>query len=238
MQRIHIDSRSRSSGSNESFEFAIPYTINIPEESMMVVDTVAIPNSFHTVTTDYNDRFYYTEFGINSDNETVQQWTIKQLPPGYYDVNSYAKALESALNLNRLAIDAYTVSFNSLSGSFQIRNNFVGTQDYMSVFTRELLLDPTKNQKFNFNADYSNLMDNCRELGMVDSRGNKFSVAGGFDQDKILTMLTAPVLQPHVNLFVKSPKYRYARNESRPWGFYDDSQAGGYASSQSWNRAR
>ena len=146
MQRIYIGSRSRSSGTNESFEFALPYTIHIPEESMMVVDVVAIPNSFYTVTKNYNDRFYYTEFGLNNDNQSVQQWTIKQIPEGYYDANSYAMAIEAALNMDRLAFSVYTVTLNILKGAFEIHNNFSGSQDYLSVFTRELLLDSTKNR--------------------------------------------------------------------------------------------
>ena len=55
MQRIYVDSMSRVSGSNEYVEFALPYNIYIPEESMMVVDTVCVPNSMYTVSEHVND---------------------------------------------------------------------------------------------------------------------------------------------------------------------------------------
>ena len=184
---------------------------------MVVVDAVAIPNSFYTVTKHINDRFHYSEFG-QVDFIPVQQWTVKQIPEGYYDAISYAKAIEAALNLDRLASSAYTVTFNSLRGAFEIHNSFPGNQDYMSVLTRELLLDSTKNQDFGFDVDYSNLMDNCREMGMVHSKGNQFSVSGGYDQGNTLIMLTAPTLQPHVNLFIKSPNIGMPASNLGPGG--------------------
>ena len=61
MQKIYIDSRSRASGSNESFEFALPYSITIPEESLMIVDKVVIPNSFYTIEQGVNDNIYVQE---------------------------------------------------------------------------------------------------------------------------------------------------------------------------------
>ena len=64
----------------------------------------------------------------------------------YYDATTYAKAIEAALNFDRLAFSECTVTFSSLKGAFEIHNNFTGSQDYMSVFTRELLLDSTKNK--------------------------------------------------------------------------------------------
>ena len=42
-QRTYVDSRSRASGKNEQIEFALPYSIHIPDGSMMVVDNVCIP---------------------------------------------------------------------------------------------------------------------------------------------------------------------------------------------------
>ena len=60
-QKIYVDSRSRVSGSNEDFEFALPYSITIPEESAMVVDQVVIPNSFYSIEEDLKDQIYVFE---------------------------------------------------------------------------------------------------------------------------------------------------------------------------------
>ena len=43
-------SRSRVSGNNEDFEFALHNNIHIPEGSMMVVGTICIPNNMYTIT--------------------------------------------------------------------------------------------------------------------------------------------------------------------------------------------
>ena len=61
MQKMYIDSRSRVSGSNTDFEFALPYSITIPKESLMIVDKVVIPNSFYTIEQGVNDNIYVQE---------------------------------------------------------------------------------------------------------------------------------------------------------------------------------
>ena len=61
MQRIYVDSRSRVSGTNEDFEFALPYSIHIPEESSIAIDTICIPISMYTVSEHVNDCFYFND---------------------------------------------------------------------------------------------------------------------------------------------------------------------------------
>ena len=204
MQRIYVDSRSRVSGTNENFEFALPYSIHIPEESMMVVDSVCVPNSMYTISEE-NDNFYYNEFGINYLGQITSAWTIKQIPHGYYDVNSFAKAVELELNTGKLVTEEYTVSFNSFKGVLEISNPFSNQADYLTVFTRELLQDPIKNVDFQFpDTDYNNLRDCSRELGMLFAQDGKGFVSGGHDISKQMRLFSTPMLQPHVNLFLKS----------------------------------
>ena len=92
-----MDSRSRVSDTNENFEFALPHSITIPEESAMVVDQVVIPNSFYTITTGVNDVIYILEEDFSSG--TI--WCRAIIPPGYYEVMSLCAGIETALNLNR-----------------------------------------------------------------------------------------------------------------------------------------
>ena len=66
-RRLYVDSRDRAGGSNEYFEFALPHAINIERESVAVLDTVAIPNSFYTVTEDVDDRIYVQEWDFSQD---------------------------------------------------------------------------------------------------------------------------------------------------------------------------
>ena len=121
----------------------------------------------YTVSENVNGRLYYNEFGLDTNNQSVQAWTIKKIPPGYYEVNSYAKALEAALNLHKLVAGNYSVRFNSVKGVLEINNTFSRQHEYMTVYTRGLLQDPTKNIDFKFlDTYYNNLMDCCRATGM------------------------------------------------------------------------
>ena len=99
----------------------------------------------------------------------------------------------------------YTVTLNTLKGVFEISNPFSYHADYCTIFTRELLQDPISNADFSFpDTDYNNLMDICREIGMISAKGGKRSVGGGFDLQKAMLLFASPVLQPHINLFIKS----------------------------------
>ena len=97
MQKVYVDSRSRVSGSNTDFEFALPYSITIPEESAMVVDQVLIPNSFYTIEFDVNDVIYILEENFSSG----PIWRRAIIPPGYYEVLSLCAGIETAMNTNR-----------------------------------------------------------------------------------------------------------------------------------------
>lgn len=81
MQRIYVDSRSRVSGTDTDFEFALPMSIDIPVESEAVLDSIVIPNSIRTITEGVNDRLYYLEYGRDG-GIPVSQFTIKQISPG------------------------------------------------------------------------------------------------------------------------------------------------------------
>ena len=49
---------------------------------MMVVDTVCVPNSFHTIEAGRNNRSYYNEFGRTNVGEITQAYTVKIIPGG------------------------------------------------------------------------------------------------------------------------------------------------------------
>ena len=101
-QKLYVDSRSRVSGSNEDFEFALPYSITIPEESAMIVDQVVIPNSFYTVEEGVSDVIYVEEHNFSNS-----RWRRAKIPPGYYDVLSLCAGIETAMNLDRLVFSLH-----------------------------------------------------------------------------------------------------------------------------------
>ena len=94
-QKLYVDSRDRVSGTAEEFEYQLATTISVAEESIAVLDTVLIPNSWYTVSKGHNDRLYIRE-------QTAGEGTyrIATLAPGYYDVNSLATEIARALTQN------------------------------------------------------------------------------------------------------------------------------------------
>ena len=94
-QRLYIDSRDRVSGTAESFEYQLSTNVTVAEESIAVLDSVLIPNSWYTVTKDKNDGIY-----IREDSAGVGSYRAAILGPGYYDVNSLATEIARALTQN------------------------------------------------------------------------------------------------------------------------------------------
>ena len=135
---------------------------------MMVVDTVCIPNNFYTIEAGRCDHFYYHEFGLRKDSE----FWVRIIPEGYYDTNTLAKALQTAMNAEyKLVGEDYTVTFNTLKGVFEISNPFSYSSGQCTIYTREMLQGPSANVDFSFpNTDYNGLMDICREIGMVSAK--------------------------------------------------------------------
>ena len=81
------------------------------------------------------------------------------------------------------------------------KNTFPDPQDYFYIQTRELL--QTLDLPFP-GIDRSNLMDCCRELGMVYSKDGRGSTGGGFDLAKDIPLFYSPVMQEDFDLFIKS----------------------------------
>ena len=129
MQKLYVDSRSRVSGTNESFDYALPYSITILKESEMVVDQVVIPNSFYTVEKGVNDNIYVQE--ENFSPGTV--WRRAVIPPGYYDVLSLCAGIETAMNTGRLLFGTYTCVYDTRIGKYIITNPFTIPDEFCAI---------------------------------------------------------------------------------------------------------
>ena len=58
-QRIYVDSRDREiGGTPSSFDYQLANNVVVPEESIAVLDSVLIPNTWYTVEKLKNDRIY------------------------------------------------------------------------------------------------------------------------------------------------------------------------------------
>ena len=199
MQRLYIDSRDRAGGSNEDFEISLPHSINVERESVAVLDTVLIPNSFFTVTEDVDDRIY-----IKEDDFSGQRYRIAKVAPGYYhDLDSFARAVQEALNDGRLVLFEYSVTYEARSGRFRIWNQFKGEGENAIIWSRESLQrwPPTVGEEPLFpDFDRHDLKDAYRQLGVLYGSSPHTDRERGINS---MTMNQTPNLHTHNNLFIK-----------------------------------
>ena len=61
VRKLYIDTRYKldTHGSNTKFTIEFPQTIECPENTVMFVDEIVLPNTITTVQQDVNDRVYF-----------------------------------------------------------------------------------------------------------------------------------------------------------------------------------
>ena len=61
IRKIYIDTRFKRDqyGSNTNFEIELPQTVECPENTVMFVDELVLPNTITTIQTDVNDKLYF-----------------------------------------------------------------------------------------------------------------------------------------------------------------------------------
>ena len=58
-RKLMIDSRFRTTGTTSDFTFDLPEVVSLPPKTIAYVGDVCVPVSFYSVTTGFNDRFYF-----------------------------------------------------------------------------------------------------------------------------------------------------------------------------------
>ena len=101
--RIYVDSRDRKSGSPESFEYALPYSLPIQQKSLANIDVVCLNNSIQTVIPGVNDLIYLRE---TSNLDAVWNRTPRVVP-GYYNIETLRLAIQDTLNAGTLSLAIY-----------------------------------------------------------------------------------------------------------------------------------
>ena len=100
-RKIYIDTRYKRDqyGSNTNFEINLPHTLECPENCVMYVDEVVLPNTITTVQTGVHDKLYFGLFY----NTTVKYRTITLEEQNYtiqYLANQYLSQYDkSAMQL-------------------------------------------------------------------------------------------------------------------------------------------
>jgi len=120
-RKIYIDTRYKRDlyGSNTNFEINLPQTVECPENCVMYVDEIVLPNTIATVQTGVNDKLYfglfynttvkYRNITLAEQNYTIQTLTsqIKSL------MNSQINTAEAEFNVT-YNVDKLIISINVL----------------------------------------------------------------------------------------------------------------------------
>ena len=188
-QRIYVDSRDREVGGTASeFDYMLSNNIVVPEESIAVLDSVLLPHSWYSVEKNLNDLLYIRE--TLADQDVYRVVSVEQ---GYYDADSLATAVATAISTGRLVSSPYTGNFNQVMGRIELANVFTGG-GALYIATEEALqtldLSPWPG------TSRRQLMGCFRQLGI--SKGPVVSFTSGS-----LPMPQVPNLQNHNQVFIK-----------------------------------
>ena len=120
LKKIYIDSRDRTpdSKSASNFKIELPYTVQMPENTVFFVTDVCIPHVWNTIEEGFNDRLYLR---YNTPFPTPTSAVVGRHVIVYLDEGNYALS-ELATRIQR-KIDA------SIDDAAKAQTSFVVTSD-------------------------------------------------------------------------------------------------------------
>jgi len=121
LRKIYIDSRDRTpdSKSASNFKIELPYTVQMPENTVFYVTDVCIPHVWNTIETGFNDKLYMS---YSIDYLTFDHYVPVTLTEGDYTLTQFASELQTKLNEAVLASHRSNLVF-VVTGN--LRNNTI-----------------------------------------------------------------------------------------------------------------
>ena len=125
LKKIDVDTRYRTpdSVSTSSFKIELPYTVEMPNNSVFYITDISIEHSWLTVETGINDSLYLR--AISSAAPPAQQLydVIVVLPSQNYTGSTLAAAIQTSLN-NQLeaGLPVWTAAYNANPNTITISN--------------------------------------------------------------------------------------------------------------------
>jgi hypothetical protein len=110
IRKIYIDTRFKRGlyGSNTNFEIELPQTVECPEQTVMFVDEVVMPNTMTTIQQGVNDVLYFAVF-----YSTVVQYNSITFPEQNYTLMYFADQLKTLMNAKLNTSESeFNVSYN------------------------------------------------------------------------------------------------------------------------------
>jgi len=132
VSKIFLDSRHRTSGTTEDFEFSLPESINFPGGTKVFVDEACIPATWYTI--DYNNHHFYFVYML-SGVKTVSKVTLTHR---FYTATQLATEIQAAMGFpdGNNPVVSYLVNHNTLH--FSMQNNFyIPSDEQLESWGRE-----------------------------------------------------------------------------------------------------
>jgi len=143
IKKICIDSRNRTADSVDAsnFKIQLPYTIEMPDNTVFFVTDVCIPHVYQLIEAGVNDKLYFKYYAkkkSGGDNLPYPFWSVATLPAGgYSDGNTLATQIQTAMNnvVNSNANISFSASWDS--NQFQITVTCNGDQTTLLMCSSE-----------------------------------------------------------------------------------------------------
>jgi len=117
--KLYVDSRHRTAGTNESFVWQIPETVDIPD-SQVYIDCVLVPNVFFSATDDNNTIFFLEEVVSSPGGGAVITPRQAVIANGQYNGLTLATAVQASMQAAGAYGSALTVEFDLASSKLKV----------------------------------------------------------------------------------------------------------------------
>ena len=137
IKKIDIDSRNRTTDSvdGSNFKTKLPYTLEMPDNTVFFVTDVCIPHVYKLIEAGVNQKLYFKYFArkkSGDDGLPYSFWGVATLPAGgYTDGNYLATQIQTAMN-NVIDSNA-NISFSASWDSNQLQIKITCSGDKTTV---------------------------------------------------------------------------------------------------------
>ena len=143
VKKIYISSDKRVSGTESDFQWQMPFSERVPQETEVLLDAVSIANVFYTVDS-HNCNLYWGERNTTAQPNTRVNFK-DVLTHGNYTPQSLGAAIQTKMNARSQAVgykNVYSVQYSDLTNSYTFtRTNNTSAPSIVADFTFWSLAD-------------------------------------------------------------------------------------------------
>ena len=124
LKKIYIDSRDRTADSKSAsnFEIELPYTVQMPENTVFFVTDVCIPHVWKTIEDEFNDDLLLSYIVPGVSSALTEKFVVVTFNEGNYTLSELATEFQTRLNGARGPSD---ISHTAFVVTSDLRNNTI-----------------------------------------------------------------------------------------------------------------